>query len=78
MPFSQDEQQSFQAWLNERATPRAEKCRVCGHEEYQVSRSGLFEREGSEISTDQALPLIVMECQNCGNIVLFNENAVDL
>lgn len=81
VPLSEEEQQNFVEWLNQKSTIEGGSCPVCGGNGIDLERGSItFKREsgGGQVNLSNQLPVIVSACDNCGHIRLFNEGQVDL
>lgn len=78
MSLEPKKKQKLKDWLDKKTPEGEEGCPVCGHNEWGTSRVGIPAREGRELNVNKILPLIAIECKNCGNELLFNEEVIGL
>jgi len=57
-----------------------EECECCGHDNWIIHNnfSGLVHQVAEESSTLFNFPVVVLECQNCGNMRFFSRSTLGI
>ena len=71
MPFSNEQLQRFQNWMQQRGLQL--RCPCCGGQNFTVQDLIVSPTlQGTNVDITKVVPMVPATCQNCSHILLFN------